>query len=73
MTTLNYKTTVELERHLVENFRELYPQRGALKTFFNACLKRFAEVHDHESMSRELSITVEEAVEDLKEEYDESD
>ena len=63
----NFKTTVELERKAVEAFRELYPQRGALKTFFNACLKKLVEIHDHD-MDREIAETVEGALEEIKEE-----
>ena len=61
----NFKTTVELERKAVEALRELYPQRWALKTFFNACLWKLVEIHDHD-MDKEIAETVEGALEELK-------
>ena len=59
-----------LEKELVDGFRELYPQRGALKTFMNKCLKKFTEIHDHdeEAVVRQA---VEEAVGEMKEEEEE--
>ena len=63
----NFKTTVDLERSEVEAFRELYPQRGALKHFFNVCLKKFVEIHDHD-YDREIGETVEGALEEIKDE-----
>jgi len=44
----------------VDRFRELYPQRGALKWFVNLCLVKFAEIHDHD-LDREIGEVVEAA------------
>ncbi len=64
MMPVSYKTTVELEKGLVDGFRELYPQRGALKIFVNSCLRKFAEIHDHD-LDGEITKTVEFALEEM--------
>jgi len=50
----------------VEGFKELYPQRGALKWFVNLCLWKFVEIHDHD-LDKEIGETVEAAVKEMKE------
>ncbi len=63
----SYKTTVELDRASINAFRELYPQRGAMKTFFNTCLEKFLEIHNHD-YDREISETVGATLEEMQEE-----
>lgn len=64
------KTTVVLEKALIDAFRELYPQRGAMKSFFNKCLRKFVEIHDHDEEAV-VRMAVEEAVKEMEEEEEE--
>jgi len=57
------KTCVDLESDLIERFREIYPQHGAVKWFFNEALRNFVEIHDPERVSEEIRESVKEALE----------
>lgn len=38
------KTTFEIDREKLEAFREIYPQQGATKWFFDSCLTAFIKL-----------------------------
>ena len=40
-----YKSTVDLNRENVKQFREHHPQQGSLKWFINACLEEYNANH----------------------------
>lgn len=40
------RTSVDLDEESLERFKEIYPQHGSLKWFFNKCLDIFVEKHN---------------------------
>ena len=63
-----YRTSVYLDQSLVDRFKESFPQQGALKEFFNSCLRKFVEIHEAGRLDAEISETVQSVVEEMKDE-----
>jgi hypothetical protein len=61
-----YKTTVELDKDAVDQFREVFPHRGMLKYFMNLCLVKFNEIHDH-TLDEEVAEVTELASKEMSE------
>lgn len=40
------KTSIDINRDLLDKFKEIYPQRGAVKHFINKVLEIFVESHE---------------------------
>jgi hypothetical protein len=56
------KTCVDIESPLIARFREIYPQHGSVKWFFNEAFRAFLEIHDPEKVREEIKTAVEEAI-----------
>jgi len=56
------KTCVELEESSLSRFKEIFPQHGAVKWFFNSCLRKFFEIHDPNVIDEDIRASVEEAL-----------
>ena len=67
MPTPHTKLSVDVESPLLDRFREVYPQHGAMKWFFNTVLRNFLEIHDPERIHEEISMAVDVALESFEE------
>lgn len=57
------KICVDIETPLIERLREIYPQHGSIKWFFNEALRAFVEVHDPTQIDEDMKAAVEKALE----------
>lgn len=64
-----YKTTIEVNKAYAEAFREMFPQQGSLKWFFNLCLENFVNIHRTDETDQEIRSSVSQALEDMKDEH----
>jgi hypothetical protein len=64
------KVCVDIETPLIDRFREIYPQHGAIKWFFNEVLRAFIEIHDPEKVPDELRQAAQAALDSNYEEED---
>jgi len=62
MSISHTKVSVDIETELLDRFREIYPQHGMTKWFFNECLRAFEEIHDPEKIPTEIRLAVERAI-----------
>ena len=63
-----YKTTIELNKAHVAAFREMFPQQGSIKWFFQLCLENFVNIHRPDETNQEIRSAVSQAVEDMGDE-----
>lgn len=40
------RTNIEIEKELLDRFREILPQHGSIKWFVNECFRKFEERHN---------------------------
>jgi hypothetical protein len=64
------KVCVDIETDLIDRFREIYPQHGAIKWFFNEALRAFIEIHDPEKVPDEIRQAAQAALDSNYEEED---
>ncbi len=68
-----YKTTIELDKVAVDEFKLIFPSRGMLKFFLNLSLKKFNELHDHTVLDGEVSEAVESAAAEMNDYVEDED
>ena len=61
-----HKTSVEIDRDLLDRFKEINPSRGSIKYFINKCLETYILNHEG-TLDQEISRAVNDAEQGLKE------